>query len=71
MVRRRAPTPAAIRDEYWTAAIKKTKLFLYKKGELMPTYTFEKREGTRYWLGYGCTHQSVPEVIAWARLQKG
>lgn len=70
MPRRKSPMPNATRDEDWTAAIKKTKLFLYKKGELMPTFIFVKRENTRYWEGHGCVHQSVPDAIAWARSQK-
>lgn len=71
MVRRKSPVPNATRDEEWVTAIKKNKLFLYRKGELMPTYTFVKRDGTRYWEGHGCVHQSVPEAIAWAKSKKG
>ena len=63
--------PTAARDDEWLSAIKKTRLFLYHRGELMPTYTFVKREGSRYWEGHRCVHQSVPEAIAWARSQRG
>lgn len=66
--RRKHRIPYENRNLDWKVAIVGTKLFLYWKGSMMPTYTFVKTEG-KWWIGHGFRDISVRSVIEWVRSQ--
>lgn len=65
----RQPRLSWTSPDNWTCALRGLKMFVYYKDEMMPRYTFTKKEKQSYWRGHGFHATSVKSLMDWVREQ--